>query len=136
MTQKPEHAVETINQLGFHTVKGGHHEKWGTYNGLCHFGLSYIEFIGIEQREKVESVTDNTLISQIASIPSGQEGLIRIAFRTTDIEQATLHFHSDTEQLVEEKEIKDRLGPSFITITSSPLKETLLLNGGCYYFDY
>ena len=28
---------------GVHTVSGGQHTTWGTYNALCYFGLAYME---------------------------------------------------------------------------------------------
>lgn len=86
--QKPEAMAEKTKAIGLHTVEGGKHEMWGTYNSLCYFGLSYIEFIG---------VFDEALIEESAKIPytlhetykkrGGQDGFTRIALRTTTIEE-------------------------------------------------
>ncbi|NLY80131.1 MAG: VOC family protein [Lysinibacillus sp.] len=92
---KPESMVVKTKEMGLHTVEGGKHEMWGTYNSLCYFGLSYIEFIG---------VFDEALIEKSAQIPytlhhsykkrNNANGLTRIALRTTTIDK-------DAEQLRE-----------------------------------
>ncbi|MBM7646720.1 hypothetical protein JOD45_002953 [Scopulibacillus daqui] len=87
-TNNPERAVGQMKAFGFHAQMGGQHPDWGTYNGLCHFDLSYIEFIGVEDIHKAESVADNFLIKQIAAEKDLGDGLCRIALRTNDIEQA------------------------------------------------
>jgi len=45
--QNPLGAMEDAKKMGLHAFAGGNHEKWGTYNSLAYFGLSYIEFLGI-----------------------------------------------------------------------------------------
>ncbi|MED3660693.1 VOC family protein [Ureibacillus sp. FSL K6-8385] len=86
--KKPIAMVEKTGELGLHTVEGGKHEMWGTYNSLCYFGLSYIEFIG---------VFDEELLEQSAKIPytlhesykkrNKRDGFTRIAIRTSTIEE-------------------------------------------------
>ncbi|MFC7392819.1 VOC family protein [Scopulibacillus cellulosilyticus] len=92
-TNNPESAIDKMNDLGFHALLGGQHQDWGTYNGLCHFDLSYIEYIGVEDINKAESVLDNFLIKQIVAEKNSGEGLSRIALRTNNIEQAGEWFH-------------------------------------------
>lgn len=93
-TKKPEEAAQIMVDLGFHAVKGGHHESWGTYNSLCHFGLPYIEFLGLENLAVAEKVTRNTLISQVVDECEQGEGFLRLAIRTDNIEEAARHFSS------------------------------------------
>lgn len=86
--KEPKAMVEKTRELGLHTVEGGKHEMWGTYNSLCYFGLSYIEFIG---------VFDQNLLEESAKVPytlhasykkrNEQQGLTRIALRTSTIEK-------------------------------------------------
>jgi hypothetical protein len=61
---------------------GGRHESWGTYNSLIYFGLSYIEFLGIENLFIAEKHEDNRLITQIVEQLSkeNREGPARIQF--------------------------------------------------------
>jgi hypothetical protein len=40
-------AVAAYQAAGFHVVVGGEHPGWGSHNALCHFGLAYIELIGV-----------------------------------------------------------------------------------------
>jgi hypothetical protein len=83
----PEHAVEAMRRLGCNAVPGGEHEQWGTYNSLCYFDLSYIEFLGIKNPEIAGRVEDNDLIRQAhKTLPAG-EGFARLALRTGRIEE-------------------------------------------------
>jgi hypothetical protein len=93
-TKNPELAVQKMADLGVHAVKGGHHESWGTYNSLCHFGLPYIEFLGLENLFVAKKVTSNTLISQVVDEHKQGDGFFRIALRTNNIEEAAHHFTS------------------------------------------
>ena len=93
-TKSPELAAQNMIDLGFHASLGGHHESWGTYNSLCHFGLPYIEFLGLEHLSIAQNVTHNTLISQVVDEHMDGEGFLRIALRTDDIEAAAQHFSS------------------------------------------
>ena len=86
--EKPEEAMKVFNKLGLHTVEGGRHENWGTYNALAYFGLSYIELIG---------VFDEHLVSQAAQVDyslhhsyrkrGSQSGLSRVVLRSTDLKK-------------------------------------------------
>ncbi|GAX88583.1 VOC family protein [Effusibacillus lacus] len=85
----PLEAVRTMQGYGFHAVEGGRHESWGTYNSLCYFGLSYIEFLGIENRTFAEKASvDYKLIGQLLKDLPNREGFGQIALRTDNINQA------------------------------------------------
>jgi hypothetical protein len=86
---RPEEAILPLKQMGIHTVHGGRHETWGTYNTLSYFGLSYIEFLGIEDWSIAQKQTENRLITHIVERLPGEngEGPARIAIRTDDIEK-------------------------------------------------
>jgi hypothetical protein len=93
-TKSPAAAVQKMIDLGFHAEIGGHHKSWGTYNTLCHFGLPYIEFLGLKNISIANKVTQNTLISQVVDEHKQGDGFFRIALRTDNIEAATHHFSS------------------------------------------
>nr|WP_035286480.1 VOC family protein [Brevibacillus massiliensis] len=81
----PETAVQAIERLGLRAVAGGRHENWGTHNSLCYFDLTYLEFLAIEDRQRAAKVQGNGLIRQIAADLPDNEGLSRIALRTSDM---------------------------------------------------
>jgi hypothetical protein len=81
----PRQAVEALKKHGFHAIEGGKHPNWGTYNSLCYFGLSYIEFLGIQDAGLARNVTDNLLIRRIVKDAQFGEGLSQIALRTYDM---------------------------------------------------
>lgn len=84
INRPPSEAVDKMKQHGFHAVQGGRHEHWGTYNSLSYLGLSYIEFLAIEN-PLVAKQSENPLIQQIVrNLPNG-EGLGQIALRTQEI---------------------------------------------------
>ncbi|MEO2077161.1 MAG: VOC family protein [Bacillus sp. (in: firmicutes)] len=87
--KKPEEALQTLSQIGIHAIHGGHHEKWGTYNTLSYFGLSYIEFLGIEDLSIAKKQEHNRLITEIVEKLSkkGQEGPAKIAVRTRGMQE-------------------------------------------------
>lgn len=87
--KKPEDAIEPLKQLGIKVIPGGRHEKWGTYNTLSYFGLSYLEFLGIEDMGLAETHHENRLITQIVErLPKENgEGPATIAIRTNQIEE-------------------------------------------------
>ncbi len=86
--QSPENMKVFLNKRHIHTVNGGQHTMWGTYNTLSYFGLCYIEQI---------AVYDYALFEEAAKLPyslhytfkqnNERFGLSRIALRTTNIEQ-------------------------------------------------
>lgn len=86
--KKPEKAIELLEQIRLKLVHGGRHESWGTYNTLSYFGLSYLEFLGIEDWQKAERHEANRLITHIVEqLPKENgEGPARIAIRTNGIE--------------------------------------------------
>ena len=86
--EKPEELVDKTKELGLHTVNGGKHEMWGTYNSLCYFGLSYIEFIGIFDEPLFEkSAREPYTLHETYKNKNYQNGVVRIAFRTDSIEK-------------------------------------------------
>jgi hypothetical protein len=86
--QSPENMKVFLNKRHIHTVNGGQHTMWGTYNTLSYFGLSYIEQI---------AVYDHALFEEAAKLPYSLHytfkqdnecyGFSRIALRTTKIEE-------------------------------------------------
>ncbi len=86
LTRKPEDVVSPLNSIGLHVVEGGRHEKWGSYNSLSYFGLSYIEFLGIDNWAIAENEIENRLILQaVDKLRKDEEGPMRIALRTNSI---------------------------------------------------
>ncbi|GJM75605.1 hypothetical protein HMSSN036_78210 [Paenibacillus macerans] len=73
MMLKWDHTVQYVNDLdtpveafakwGLTAFKGGSHKFWGTYNALSYFGLTYIEFLGIEDRALAEKSIRPTRLS-------------------------------------------------------------------------
>ena len=80
---KPEKAIQPLSEKGIQVVHGGRHETWGTYNTLSYFGLSYIEFLGIEVPSIAEQHMENRLITQIVQQldKERREGPAKIAIR-------------------------------------------------------
>ena len=86
--QSPENMKVFLNKRHIHTVSGGQHTMWGTYNTLSYFGLSYIEQI---------AVYDHALFEEAAKLPyslhytfkqdNERYGFSRIALRTTAIDE-------------------------------------------------
>lgn len=84
----PQQAVKQMSMLGLHAVAGGRHENWGTFNSLCYFDLSYIEFLGLEHPDVAEQAREYGLIDQLLlDLPKG-EGLGTIALRTDNMEES------------------------------------------------
>jgi len=85
--QNPLKAVEDVKRIGLHAFAGGNHEKWGTYNSLSYFGLSYIEFLGIRDRKKAEEAAiHHDLTNQAINLLPSTQGFNRMALRTDQIE--------------------------------------------------
>ena len=84
----PEETMDFLNTHGIHTVTGGKHTMWGTYNTLSYFGLTYIEQI---------AMYDRALFEDAAKLPyslhhtfkqnNEQYGFSRIALRTKAIDR-------------------------------------------------
>lgn len=86
--QNPQEAVQELNRIGLHAFAGGNHEKWGTYNSLSYFGLSYIEFLGIRDRNKAEEAAlHHDLTNQAINLLPDTQGFNKIALRTNQIEE-------------------------------------------------
>jgi hypothetical protein len=94
---KPENAIRPLLEQGIHVIKGGRHETWGTYNTLSYFGLSYIEFLGIEDLSIAEQHEENRLITQIAEqlAKENREGPAKIAIRTNQINELAIKLRND-----------------------------------------
>lgn len=65
--------------LGWRTVVGGEHPGWGTYNALAYFELSYIEWIGVRNRE---IAAQSYFGRQVLDAGLIQEGPFQFALRT------------------------------------------------------
>lgn len=87
IVNRPEDAIEDFATIGLKANLGGRHENWGTYNALSYFGLSYIEFLGIFDREKAIKIQDNDLVIQASRLLPEKEGFARIALRTNDMNE-------------------------------------------------
>ena len=96
-SNKPEEAIPHLRRRGTHAVNGGRHEFWGTYNTLAYFGLSYIEFLGIENLQVAENQEENRLITHIVEqlARKGEEGPARIAIRTNHIDQLAVKLKAE-----------------------------------------
>ncbi|MBS4174929.1 VOC family protein [Bacillus sp. FJAT-49736] len=90
--QNPVQAAEEMKYIGVQAFMGGNHEKWGTYNSLAYFGLSYIEFLGIREREIAEEAAlHHDLTRQAITLLPHYQGFNRIALRTNNIEKVAKH---------------------------------------------
>ncbi|GHH99526.1 VOC family protein [Neobacillus kokaensis] len=93
-SNKPENAILPLKNIGIHAVNGGRHENWGTYNSLTYFGLSYIEFLGVENPSIAEQQEDNRLVTEIVEklVHETKEGPAKIAIRTNQLEELAEKF--------------------------------------------
>ncbi|MEN1936385.1 VOC family protein [Paenibacillus sp. 102] len=82
----PKEAEGKMKELGFHTVQGGEHTNWGTWNSLCYFDLSYIEFLAVQHEDKAKKA-DNPLVQETVEKLQHGEGMLQIALRTNHIEE-------------------------------------------------
>lgn len=57
----PVEVVEAQGNLGWHTVVGGSHKKWGTYNALMYVHNAYVEWLSLEN-EELAKLSDNPLV--------------------------------------------------------------------------
>lgn len=87
----PEEAAKQMQALGFHTALGGEHTTWGTWNSLCYFDLSYIEFLAVQHEEKAKKA-DNPLVQETVVKLQDGEGMLQIAIRTDAIEELAVKF--------------------------------------------
>ncbi|PWA10668.1 hypothetical protein DCC39_10900 [Pueribacillus theae] len=91
--EKPKKVIKELEKRGIHAVEGGKHQNHGTYNALCYFDLSYIEFLGTYDRELIKQ-TKHPRHSMRETIVKNKfkEGFVRFAVRTTDIEGVAARF--------------------------------------------
>lgn len=86
--EDPENVRQQMIERGFHAVKGGQHEQWGTYNTLCYFGLTYVEWIAIDDLDKFKEAAKEPYTLHATYEKNGRRnGLTRLAIRTTTIEE-------------------------------------------------
>lgn len=80
-------AIKTFAENGLRAFRGGSHKQWGTHNALSYFGLTYHEFLSIENRKLAEQTEHNNHVVQdaVKALPK-HEVLSRVALRTDDIE--------------------------------------------------
>ena len=80
-------AVKKFAEYGLRAFRGGSHKQWGTHNALSYFGLTYHEFLSIENQILAEQTEHNNHVVQdaVKALPS-HEVLSRVALRTNDIE--------------------------------------------------
>lgn len=82
-----EQAIGAFRDNGLAASYGGSHKLWGTHNALSYFGLNYIEFLAIEDRELAASLdTPNLVVKDAVNLLPDHEGFSRVAIRTDDIE--------------------------------------------------
>lgn len=88
-------AIQSFGEVGLRAFHGGSHQQWGTHNALSYFGLTYHEFLAIEQREKAELVDpDLSVIHDAVTRLPDHPALSRVVLRTDNIIQAADHFHA------------------------------------------
>ncbi len=64
--------VEQIS-LGWHTVVGGSHEKWGTHNALMHVSNAYIEWLSVEHQTIAEGAKHQLVDLLLRDISAGED---------------------------------------------------------------
>lgn len=86
-------SIEVFGEHGLAAFKGGSHKDWGTYNALSYFGLTYLEFLGIENEELAKASEHNIVVRDAVKTLPEHEELSRVVLRTDDIDQVadTLH---------------------------------------------
>lgn len=94
--ENPQQAIKQFEEHGLHAVEGGKHEGRGTYNALSYFDLSYIEFLSTYDKELIEQVKHPSF-SLFHSVVTNKykEGFIRVAIRTTAIEELAKKFEAE-----------------------------------------
>jgi hypothetical protein len=103
-TVKWDHLVHYVNDLakpveifgdhGLVAFKGGSHKDWGTYNALSYFGLTYLEFLGIENLELAKATEHNLVVKDAVKLLPEHEVLSRVVIRTDDIEEIAASLRS------------------------------------------
>ncbi|MFE4762474.1 VOC family protein [Bacillus mycoides] len=88
----PGEAAKQMQEHGFHTALGGEHTTWGTWNSLCYFDLSYIEFLAVQHEEKAKEAENPLVQETVVKLKNG-EGMLQIAIRTDAIEELANKFN-------------------------------------------
>jgi hypothetical protein len=85
--ESPEAAADVLTRdLGLAVTGGGRHEAMGTYNRLAFLGDTYLELIGVFDRELVRSSTSFAVGgAAMAHLDSHGEGLATYALATADV---------------------------------------------------
>lgn len=79
-------AIAGFGSLGLRAFRGGSHTTWGTHNALSYFGLTYHEFLAIEDRGLVDAMDrSNLVVHDAAQLLPAHQRLHRVALRTNDI---------------------------------------------------
>ena len=79
-------AAELERDAGLAFTGGGRHEAIGTFNRLAFVGDTYLELIGVFDRERVESSRTFAVgRASIAVLDEGREGLATYALATDDV---------------------------------------------------
>ena len=89
----PGEAARLFQEAGFHAVAGGRHTHWGTWNSLSYLGLSYVEFLAVEETA-VAKQSDNPLIRQLVGEAERGEGFGQIVLRTRQMDAWVERFQS------------------------------------------
>src|SRR5690625_1525449 len=99
-TEDPHKVIPFIKEKGIHAVVGGEHRRRPTHNVLSYFDLSYIEYIGTSDKEKLQQMNHGPF-SMIDTIINSQftEGFKRFILRTNDIYAAKNHFLNEGLQV-------------------------------------
>lgn len=85
VTKEPLEVAKNWMENEVHTVVGGQHTQWGTYNALLYTKTSYIEWLSIE-REEVANNADHPLINlMLHDLKTSGAGFNTICIRTTNI---------------------------------------------------
>ncbi|MDM8102196.1 MULTISPECIES: VOC family protein [Oceanobacillus] len=90
----PEEAKEALKKLGLHAVDGGKHDNGGTYNALSHFDLSYIELIGVFDKQLADQPAEKYSLRDTFQKDDYASGLSRIALRSRNLEEEAKRFKS------------------------------------------
>ncbi|WP_405104202.1 VOC family protein [Paenibacillus sp. FSL K6-1217] len=77
--------VQLFTEHGLTAFRGGSHKDWGTYNALSYFGLTYLEFLGIENLELARATKHNVVVRDAVTLLPEHEVLSRVVLRTDDI---------------------------------------------------
>lgn len=82
----PKEIVKEQLQMGWHAVVGGKHEQWGTQNALMYVKNAYIEWLSIENEERVIQ-SKHPLIEQMRYDLTSGEKWGTVCFSVKNIEQ-------------------------------------------------